>query len=203
MNVEADNQNKMEKADVVGMESEEKDVEKNVIAYEAGLMSAVSSSSSSATGSAEERHYGDDGNFKLMAGEERRSITDKIDKYSEFDRRSAQTIAVEEMAIRNEPTPSVLTKLFRLDGQTGHLQADQAERAEEFEIESEFGYLTDTLLHEMKAKKNSVSTMGATHEKQIEAINIDNIFIPECQPGGLQRGEDETLGIETRDQCED
>ena len=148
-------------------------------------MSAVSSSSSSATGSAEERQYGDDGNFKIMAGEERRSITDKIDKYSEFDRRSAQTIAVEEMAIQNEPTPSVLTKLFRLDGQTGHLQADQAERAEEFEKESEFEYLVDNLSHEMKAKKNSVSTMGAKHEKQIEAIDIDNIFIPEYQPGGL------------------
>ena len=66
MNVEADNQNKMEKADVVGMESEEEDVEKNVIAYDAGLMSAVSSSSRSATGSAEERQYGDDGNFKIM-----------------------------------------------------------------------------------------------------------------------------------------
>ena len=200
MNVEADNQNKMENADVVGMESEEKDVEKNVIAYDAGLMSAASSSSSSATGSAEERHYGDDGNFKLMAGEERRSITDKIDKYSEFDRRSAQTIAVEEMAIQNEPTRSVLTKLFRLDGQTGHLQAYQAERAEEFEKESEYGYLTDKLSHEMKAKKNSVSTMRAKHEKQIEAINIDNIFIPEYQPGGLRRDEEETLGIETRDQ---
>ena len=127
MNVEADNQNKMEKADLVGMESEENDVEENVIAYDAGLMSAVSSSSSSATGSAEERHYGDDGNFKSMAGEERRSITDKIDKYSKFDRRSAQTIAVVEAAIQNEPTPSVLNKLFWLDGQTGHLQSDRAE----------------------------------------------------------------------------
>jgi len=52
----------------------------------------------------------------------------------------------------------------------------------------------------MKAKKNSVSTMRAKHEKQIEAINIDNIFIPEYQPGGLRRDEEETLGIETRDQ---
>ena len=42
--------------------------------------------------------------------------------------------------------------------------------------------MTDKLSHEMEAKKNSVSTMGATHEKQIEAINIDNIFIPEYQP---------------------
>ena len=150
-----------------------------------------------------ERVYGlwaGNGGVMTMAGEERRSITDKIDKYSEFDRRSAQTIAVEEMAIQNEPTRSVLTQLFRLDGQTGHLQAYQAERAEEFEKESEYGYLTDKLSHEMKAKKNSVSTMRAKHEKQIEAINIDNIFIPEYQPGGLRRDEEETLGIETRDQ---
>ena len=92
---------------------------------------------------------------------------------------------VKEVASQNEPTPPVLPKLFRLDGQTGHLQAEQAEQAEEFEKESEFEYLADDLSHELKAMKNSVSTMGAMHEKQIEAIDIDNIFIPEYQQGGL------------------
>ena len=62
-------------------------------------------------------------------------MTNKIDTYGEFDLRSVQTILVKEVANQNEPTPPVLPKLFRLDGQTGHLHAEQAEQAEEFEKE--------------------------------------------------------------------
>ena len=88
------------------------------------------------------------------------------------------------MANENKPTPPVLPQLFRLDEQTRHLQAEQAKRAEKFEKESEFEYLTDNLSHEMEAMQNSASTMGVMHKKQIEAIRIDNIF-PEYQQGGL------------------
>ena len=62
--------------------------------------------------------------------------------------------------------------------------AVQAEQAEKFEKESEFEYLNDDISYELKAMKNFVTTMGAMHEKQIEAIRIDNIF-PEYQQGGL------------------
>jgi hypothetical protein len=64
------------------------------------------------------------------------------------------------VANENEPTPPVLPKIFQLNGQIGHLQADQAEQAEEFEKESEFEYWTDNLSHEMKAMQNVVSTIG-------------------------------------------
>ena len=72
------------------------------------------------------------------------------------------------MANENEPTPPVLPKIFQLNGQIGHLQADQAEQAEEFEKESEFEYWTDNLSHEMKAIQNFVSTIGAMDKKKIE-----------------------------------
>ena len=52
--------------------------------------------------------------------------------------------------------------------------------------------------HETKAKKHSVSTMGAMREKQIEAIDIENILIPEVPARRTLRGEEETK-IETSD----
>ena len=126
-----------------------------------------------------ERQFGDSGNKNFMAREERRLSTSssKIDTHGEFDSRLLQAMPVNEVANENKPTPPVL------DGQTGHLQAEQAERAGKFEKESEFEYLTDNLSHELEAMQNSVSTMGAMHEKQIEAIRIDNIS-PEYQQGG-------------------
>ena len=119
-----------------------------------------------------------------MACEERRSSASKIDTHGKFESRSLQAMPVNEVANENEPTPPVLPKLSRLNGQTGHLQAEQAEQAEEFEKKSEFEYLTDNLSHEMEAMQNFVSTIGAMHEKKIEAMHIDNIF-PEYQQGGL------------------
>ena len=64
MHVEAGNQNKMDTPDVIEMESvsEDEDVMKGVTDYDAGLVSAVSSSWSSASGSAAERQFGDSGN---------------------------------------------------------------------------------------------------------------------------------------------
>ena len=50
-----------------------------------------------------ERQFGDNGNKKLMAREERRSITSKIDTHGKFDSRSAQTTPVKEVASENEP----------------------------------------------------------------------------------------------------
>ena len=61
-NGEAENQNKMEAPDVIEMEREDGDVVKGVIDYAAGLMSAASSWWSSASGSADERQFGDSGN---------------------------------------------------------------------------------------------------------------------------------------------
>jgi hypothetical protein len=61
MHVEAGNQKKMDTPAVIKMESvsEDEDVMKSVTDYDAGLMSAVSSSWSSASGSAVERQFGD------------------------------------------------------------------------------------------------------------------------------------------------
>ena len=55
MNVEAENQNKMGTPDVIEMDSENEDVMEGVIDYDAGLMSVVSTSWSSASGSAADR----------------------------------------------------------------------------------------------------------------------------------------------------
>ena len=133
----------MDALDVIETKREDENIMKGVPDYAAGLMSAASSWSISASGSAEERQFGDSGNHKIMACEERRSMTNKIDTYGEFDLRSVQTTPDKEVASQNEPTPHVLPKLFRLDGQTGHLHADQAERAEELEKESTFEYLAN------------------------------------------------------------
>ena len=94
MNVEAENQNKMDTPYVIEMENEDEDVMKDVADYDAGLISAVSSSWSSASGSAAERQFGDSGNQKCMAREERRSMTNKIDTHGEFDSRSLQATPV-------------------------------------------------------------------------------------------------------------
>jgi hypothetical protein len=75
----------MEAPELIEMEREDEDVVKEEIDYAAVLMSAASSWWSSATGSTEERQLGDSGNFKIMACEERRSSTSKIDTYGEFD----------------------------------------------------------------------------------------------------------------------
>jgi hypothetical protein len=155
---------------------------KELADYAANCMGKFSSWWSS--GKSAERQFGDSGNKKFMAREERRSTTSKIGTHGEFDSRLLQAMPVKEVAYENEPTPPVLPPLFRLDGQTGYLQAEQAEQAEEFEKELQFEYLADDLSHELKAMQNFVSTMGAMHEKQIEAIRIDNIF-PEYQQGGL------------------
>ena len=154
---------------------------KELVDCAASCMGKVSSWWSS--GNSAERQFGDSGNKKFMACEERRSSASKIDMYGKFDARSLQAKPVGDVANENEPTPPVLPKLFRLNGQTGHLQAEQAEQAEEIEKKSEFEYLTDNLSHEMKAMQNFVSTIGAMHEKKIEAMHIDNIF-PEYQQGG-------------------
>jgi hypothetical protein len=125
-----------------------------------------------------------------MACEERRSITNKIDMYGEFDIRSAQTIAVEEVAIKNEPTPSVLPKFFRLDGQTGHLQAEQ-EQSKQSKLRTgdregvRVRVFDRRLFARVEGHEKLRVTMGAMHEKQTEAIDIDNIFIPECRQGRL------------------
>ena len=155
---------------------------KELVDCGAGITSAFSSWLSS--GKPADRQFGESGNKKFIACEERRSSASKIDMHDEFDARSLQAMPVEEMANENEPTPPVLPKIFQLNGQIGHLQADQAEQAEEFEKESEFEYWTDNLWHEMKAMQNVVSTIGAMHEKKIEAMHIDNIF-PEFRQGGL------------------
>ena len=97
-------------------------------------------------------------------------MTSKTDTHGELDSRSLQAIPVKEVANQIEPTPPVLTQLFRLVGQTRNLQADEMKQAEEFEKESRFEYLVNDLSHELKAMKYFVATMGAMHEKQIKAI---------------------------------
>ena len=131
-----------------------------------------------------ERQFGDSGNKEFKACEERRSSASKIDTHGKFESRSLQAMPVNGVVNENEPTPPVLPKLYRLNGQTGHLQAEQAEQAEEFEKESEFECWTDNLSHEMKAVRNFMSMIGAMHAKKIEAMHIDNIF-PEFRQGGL------------------
>ena len=156
---------------------------KELVDYAANFMGAFSSWWSS--GSAAERQFGDSGNKKFMAREERRSMTNKIDTHGEFDSTDRRRRCRLRSGERDRADATRPVQLFRLDGQTGDLQAEQAEQAEEFEKESRFEYLADDLSHELKAMKSFVATMGAMHEKQIEAIHVDNIFIPEYRQGGL------------------
>ena len=93
---------------------------KGVADYSAGLMSEISSWSSSASGSAASaRQFGDSGNHMIVACEKRLSITNKINTHGNFDSRLLQAISVKEVASQIEQTSLVLPQLFRLDGQTG------------------------------------------------------------------------------------
>ena len=56
-------------------------------------------------------------------------MTDKIDTHGEFDSGPLQATPIKEVANQIEPTPPVLPQLFRLVGQTGHLQADEMKEA--------------------------------------------------------------------------
>ena len=80
-------------------------------------------------------------------------MTNKINTYGEFDLRSVQKWRARMSADATRPPQPVLARRA-----TGHLQAEQAEQAEEFEKEFEFEYLADDLSHELKEMKNSVST---------------------------------------------
>ena len=130
-----------------------------LVDYAANCMNAFSSWWS--PGSADERQFGDSGNNEFMAREERRLMTSKIDPHGEFDSQLLQAMPVNEVANENKLTPPALPQLFGLDGQTKHLQAEQAEK---FEKESEYEYSTDNLSHEMKAMQNFVSTIRAMHK---------------------------------------
>ena len=133
---------------------------------------------------AAERLLGGADSFQNYMREQRESTTRSSDILAEIEPRPFETIPVKEMATPIDSTRRGLPHLFRLDGQTEHLQAKQAEQAEEFEKESEFEYLSDDVSYELKAMKHFVTSMGAMHEKQIEAMHIDNIF-PEFRQGGL------------------
>ena len=57
-------------------------------------------------------------------------MTDKIDTHGESDSRSVQAIPVKREANQIEPTPPVLSQLFRQVGQTGLLQTDGMKEAD-------------------------------------------------------------------------
>ena len=79
---------------------------KELADYAANCMGKFSSWWSS--GKSAERQFGDSGNKKFMAREERRSTTSKIGTHGEFDSRLLQAMPVKEVAYENEPTPPVL-----------------------------------------------------------------------------------------------
>ena len=85
MNVEAENQNKMDTPNVIEfeMESEDENVMNGGTNYDAGLMSAVSSLWSAASGSAAEHQFGDGGNHKLKVhGPQGATIYDRQDRHA-------------------------------------------------------------------------------------------------------------------------
>ena len=129
------------------------------------------------SGNSAERQFGYSGNKKFMACEERRLSASKIDIHGKFDARSLQAKPVGDVANENELTPPVLPKLFRLNGQTGHLQAKQAEQADEFEMESEFEYLSNDVSYELKAIKN-VCTLPITTGKQLGSLYKSTCKLP-------------------------
>ena len=82
----------MDAPDMLKMEREDEDVMKDVTDYAAGLMSAGSSWWSSVSGAAGDRLVGDSDNYMIVAHEERRSMTNKIEPHGEFVDRSPQTM---------------------------------------------------------------------------------------------------------------
>ena len=83
---------------------------KELVDYAANFMGAFSSWWS--PGSAAERQFGDSGNKKFMAREERRSMTSKIDTHGEFDSRSLQAMPVKEVAYADRADATRPTSAF-------------------------------------------------------------------------------------------
>ena len=69
------------------------------------------------SGKSAERQFGDSGNKKYMAREERRSSTSKIDTHGDFDARLLQAMPVVEVANENESMPARPPQAF--PAQTG------------------------------------------------------------------------------------
>ena len=119
------------------------------------------------TSPAAERLLGGDDGYQTYGCEQRGSMTNRTDTLSEIDSRPSEAIPVKEVASPIDSTRPVLPQLFGLGGQTEPTQAQTERKRSIVEKDSQFESLVRDFLHELKALKNTVSTMEAKHEKQV------------------------------------
>ena len=120
---------------------------------------------------AAERLSGGADRFQIYGREQRGSATMSTDMIAEIESRSFDAKPVKEMAIPIESTRQGLPQLFGLYGQTGPLQAQSEVEPSTTEKESQLQSLARDLLSQLKALEITVSSMKATHEKEVEAIH--------------------------------
>ena len=120
---------------------------------------------------AAERLSGGADRFQIYGREQRGSATKSTDMIAEIESRSFDAKPVKEMAIPIESTRQGLPQLFGLYGQTGPPQAQSEVEPSTTEKELQIQSLARDLLSELKALKITVSSMKATHEKEVEAIH--------------------------------
>ena len=97
-------------------------------------------------------------------------MTNRTGTLSEMDSQPSEAIPVQKVASPIDSTRPILPQLFGLGGQTEIQTQTEMERSI-VEKDSQLESLARNPLIELKALKNTVSTMGAKHEKQVEAIH--------------------------------
>ena len=120
---------------------------------------------------AAERLLGGADSFQNYMREQRESTTRSADMLAGIEPRPFETIPIKEMATPIEPTRRVHPKFFGLGGQTGPPQAQSEVKRSTTEKELQLESLARDLLSQLKALEITVSSMEATHEKEVEAIH--------------------------------
>ena len=120
---------------------------------------------------AAERLFGGADSFQTYMREQRESTTRSSDRLAEIEPRAFDTIPIKEVATPIESTRRGLPQLFGLGGQTGPPQAQSEVKRCTTERELQLESVARDLLSKLKAMEITVSSMEATHEKEVEAIH--------------------------------
>ena len=119
---------------------------------------------------AAERLLGGADSFQTYMREQRESTTRSSDRLAEIETRAFDTIPIKEVATPIESTRRGLPQLFGLGGLTGPPQAQSEVERCTTERELQLESVARDLLSKLKAMEITVSSMKATHAKEVEAI---------------------------------
>ena len=119
---------------------------------------------------AAERLSGGADSFQTYMREQRESTTRSSDRLAEIEPRTFDTIPIKEVATPIESTRRVHPMHFGLGGQTGPPQAQSEVKRCTTERELQLESVARDLLSKLRAMEITVSSMEATHEKEVEAI---------------------------------